>query len=350
MKKIPVRTARPYEVWIGAGLRREIGKVSRAIGGEAPELRAAIVTDTTVAGLYLDDLRRALSEAGIGVEVFTFAPGENSKTLATYEKLIEFLARRRLTRSDLVIALGGGIPGDLAGFAAATFLRGVKFIQVPTTLLAALDSSVGGKTGVNLSCGKNLCGAFYQSSQVVCDTETLRTLPAHQWADGAAEAVKYGMIADAELFELLASGGLHRATETVISRGVEIKAEVVAEDEFDRGRRQLLNFGHTLGHAVEKCSDFAISHGHAVAIGMILVTAAAARRGICPPELPNRLEAALTALELPTECPFSLTELLAAAASDKKRSGAMINLVVPEALGVCRLEKLEVSALGEFFA
>ena len=349
MKRITVNASTPYEVRIGGGVLRQAGAFCRELHGSGP-CRAAVITDDTVAELHLPALLASLEEAGIPAEVFRFAPGENSKTLAVYGEIVEFLARNRLTRSDWIIALGGGIPGDVAGFAAATYLRGIRFLQIPTTLLAALDSSVGGKTAVNLGAGKNLCGAFHQPSGVLCDPDALATLPEATFAEGAAEGVKYGVIADAELFAKLEAGAFRSDLEAVIARCVSIKAAVVAEDEFDTGRRQLLNFGHTLGHAVEKCSDFAIAHGNAVAIGMVLAARTAAAHRIAPPELPLRLEALLRKLRLPTGSPFSTAELLAVAAGDKKRTGDTIKLVLPRRIGECFLHPLRVAELPEFFS
>ena len=348
MKKIAVNASRHYEVLIESGIRHRAGDFVRQIGG-AEDLKCAVITDSTVAGLYLEDVKKSLAQSGINTVSYIFEPGENSKTLASYCNIVEFLAENGLTRSDVIIALGGGIPGDIAGFAAATFLRGIKWIQMPTTLLAAVDSSVGGKTAVNLRAGKNLCGAFCQPNVVLCDIQTLETLPPQIFADGAAECVKYGAILDETLFSDMGKGMMTTGLAEVISRCVEIKAAVVADDEFDTGRRQLLNFGHTLGHAVEKCSDFAVSHGHAVAIGMVLVAEAAAANGICSREVPERVKTLLCALDLPVVTDIPLADLLRAAAMDKKRTGNSITLVVPEKIGKCVLKKFNISEVKEFF-
>lgn len=226
---------------------------------------AVVVTDDTVRALYGQTVADSLGRAGVRAQCFSFAPGEDSKSLATYGALMEFLAESQLTRAGAVVAVGGGVVGDLAGFAAATYLRGVRFVQVPTTLLAVVDSSVGGKTAVNLAAGKNLAGAFYQPSLVVVDMGTLHTLPPEEVANGLSEMVKYGAIADETLFAQMASGGYDEARA---ARCVEIKADFVRQDEHDSGARQALNFGHTIGHAIERASNFLISHGRAVAIGM----------------------------------------------------------------------------------
>lgn len=348
MHRITVNTQTPYEIRIGRGILPRTGAFCRELHGPQP-CRCAVITDDTVAALHLPALLASLKAAGIPAETFRFPPGENSKTLATYGEIVEFLARNRFTRSDWIIALGGGIPGDVAGFAAATYLRGIRLIQIPTTLLAALDSSVGGKTAVNLEAGKNLCGAFHQPSCVLCDPDTLTTLPDGIFTAGAAECVKYGVIADAELFAALETGALRNELESVIARCVAIKAEIVAADEFDTGRRLLLNFGHTLGHAIEKRSNFTIPHGNAVAIGMMLAAKAAAAHRFAPAELPERLGALLTRLRLPTESPVPIRELMPAAAADKKRFGDTIKFVLPKRIGECFLLPIKVTELAEFF-
>ena len=347
MKIVNVNTGKPYQVVIGDGIRRNVGKTLLELAGKC-DVKAAVITDTTVEKLFLDDVVASLKSAGIECVIYSFAPGENSKTLDTFGNIVEFLAANHLTRSDFVVALGGGIPGDVAGFAASAFLRGVRFVQLPTTLLAAVDSSVGGKTAVNLGAGKNLCGAFYQPGIVLCDPETLKTLPKQEFACGAAEVVKYGMISDPELFAALEKGALDSDVAGVIARSVEIKAEFVSEDEFDRGRRQILNFGHTWGHAVEKCSKYSIQHGEAVAIGMVKMTKVAAKKGFCPSELPERLVKLLEFLQLPTATDIPDEQLLGALLSDKKRSGNKINLVLPRKLGECFLHTVDVGEIAGF--
>ena len=245
-----------------------------------------------------------------------------------------------ITRSDALVALGGGVCGDMAGFAASCYLRGIKFIQIPTTFLAAIDSSVGGKTAVNLDCGKNLMGAFYQPSLVICDIDTFKTLPDEVFADGIAEAVKYGVIFDKALFESVSRDkSLWNLTETV-KRCVEIKADIVNADERDTGIRQLLNFGHTIGHAVEKNSDYEITHGHAVSIGMVIVA------GFVDNSIADEIAGVCIKHNLPVWCRYSAEQLFAVALSDKKRTGDYITLVVPEKIGKCVLKKIPASELA----
>ena len=238
----------------------------------------AVITDSNVDKLYSNILISSLEKSGYKVSKFVFDAGEQSKNANTFVDILEFLANSGLTRSDCVFALGGGVVGDIAGFAASVYLRGIKFVQIPTTLLAAVDSSVGGKTAVNLPAGKNLVGAFHQPSLVLCDLDTLDTLPESVFQDGCAEVIKYGVIYDAGLFSHLAENGLAFEREYVISRCVELKRNVVEQDEFDTGARQMLNYGHTIGHGIEAQSGFSVTHGQAVAIGMAIVS----RASHCP--------------------------------------------------------------------
>jgi 3-dehydroquinate synthase len=344
IKNIQVAASRPYEIIIGHGLLADAGELVRErLGGS----KAAIVSDENVAPLYANQLAAALTAAGYLVCQYVLPAGETAKSAPYFIELLEFLASHQLTRSDLVLALGGGVVGDSAGFAAASYMRGVRLAQLPTTLLAAVDSSVGGKTGINLTAGKNLAGAFYQPHLVLCDYATLDTLPQEYLIDGCAEVVKYAMIADPGLLDLL-QPPLKPYYEEIIARCVSIKSQVVAADEFDTGRRQLLNFGHTFGHAIEKCSGFHLSHGRAVAIGMALASRAAAARGVCGPECPERLQQVLLALGLPVECPYGEDELLQAMLLDKKRSGNTFTIVVPEQIGSCRLEQVDQEQLREY--
>ena len=235
--------------------------------------------------------------------------------------------------------------GDLAGFAAATFLRGIGFLQLPTTLLAAVDSSVGGKTAIDLTNGKNLAGAFYQPQAVLCDLDTLDTLPAEVFADGCAEVIKYGMIGDPALLARLETVDFRADPEELVARCVAQKRDLVEQDEFDTGARQLLNLGHTLGHGVEACSGYMVSHGRAVAIGMTLVTRAAVAFGRCPAEVLPRLRRLLERYGLPDATAYSAQALYEKTLSDKKRSGDTISLVVPVAWGASQLVRIPVSEL-----
>lgn len=342
MKKVHVTASGEYDVIIGKGILSACGNLISEI---FPKGKTVIVSDDKVYALYGETVEKSLQENGFSVEHFTFPNGEKSKTVSTYTQILEFFAKAGLTRSDFVVALGGGVTGDMAGFAAATYLRGIKFVQIPTTFLSAIDSSVGGKTGVNLDAGKNLVGAFHQPSMVICDTDTFKTLDEKTFADGVAEAIKYGMIKEPALLEKLAGDF---DIDEVVEICVEIKRDVVGKDEFEHGERKLLNFGHTIGHGVEKCSNYTITHGHAVAIGMAIITNAAEILGICDSGMNRKLDELLTRCGLPTKCPYLAEELYKVALSDKKRSGDYITVVLPKTLGECILKKITVDELLEY--
>ncbi len=341
MITVTVHASKAYDVCIGSGLLARAGALAK---GALSPCRALILTDDNIAPLYADTLTDSLQHAGFAPEVYVVPHGESSKSLATLGEVLEHLASKTYTRTDALFALGGGVVGDLGGFCASVYLRGMPFVQVPTTLLAAVDSSVGGKTAINLDAGKNLAGAFYQPRLVICDTDTLATLPPDIFADGCAEVVKYGMINDQDLFRMLQSGA-SPASEHIIARCVQNKRDLVEQDEFDADVRRLLNLGHTVAHAIETLSSFEISHGKAVAMGMISIARAAVAHGLCAK---NDLDALITltqTLGLPTECPYGTAEIATAALSDKKRSGERITLVVPYAVGDSRLYELPAAAL-----
>lgn len=340
MKIIHVSASKEYDVLIGAGLLARAGEEIRKISSAK---KAVIVSDETVWCHYGEVVKRSLEENGFAAMHFVFPAGEESKTLATYGEILNFLAENRLTRSDLVLALGGGVTGDMAGFAAASYLRGIDYVQIPTTLLAAVDSSVGGKTGVDLPAGKNLAGCFHQPSLVICDVHCFGTLRQEQFRCGMAEVIKYGVLGDEDFFESL-SGPTLGMTE-LVARCVGMKRDIVAEDEFDNGCRRLLNLGHTVGHAVEKCCSFTLSHGDAVAVGMAVMTRAAVRRGICEESALQRLLAMLTHFELPVSTDCSAEEVFSAALADKKMSGGTLHLIVPERIGCCRVEPIPAEEL-----
>ncbi len=342
MKKITVNTSKVYDILIGAGLLDKAGDcVAHVTKGRS----AAIVTDDHVDALYGDRLAGSLSGAGFSVVKHVIPHGEPSKNAANFIALLNFLAHAQLTRPDAVIALGGGVVGDLAGFAASAYMRGIGFIQIPTTLLAAVDSSVGGKTAIDLDSGKNLAGSFYQPDLVLCDYALLDTLSEDCYRDGLAEVIKYGIIADAKLFDML-NPPVKLRIEEIIARCVTIKRDVVTIDEKEQGQRKLLNFGHTIGHAVETCSNYEISHGKAVAIGMAIISRASSKMGICDEATSRQIVALIKSFGLPVTTEFSAGELTGAALSDKKRTGGIITLVVPEQIGMCVLRETPVSELA----
>ena len=345
MKEIQVRASRTYNVLIGSGLLPKLGSEVKKVCNAT---KAAVVSDTNVFPLHGAATISSLENAGFQVIYFVIQAGEESKNGSVYLELLNFLAENHLTRSDCLVALGGGVVGDLTGFAAATFLRGIPYIQVPTTLLAAVDSSVGGKTAIDLPAGKNLCGAFCQPRLVLCDIDTLDTLPEDIFRDGCAEVIKYGILYDPALFDHLSQHGLSFRREEVIARCVELKRDVVMEDEFDTGARMKLNLGHTIGHGVEAQSHFGISHGKAVAIGMAIVTRAATRAGICPASVRDQVIDTIKTFGLPTDTSYDAEALFHSALSDKKRSGGTVNLIVPTAIGSCDILPTKVEDLKSF--
>ena len=339
MNTVTVNASKSYDIRIGAGLLPTLGAEVEKLGKVQ---KVCIVSDGTVFPLYGKIVTESLENSGFEVFSYVFPSGEISKNGIVFLAVLDFLARHEMTRTDLIVALGGGVVGDLAGFAAACCLRGVRFVQVPTTLLAAVDSSVGGKTAIDLPAGKNLAGVFYQPSLVLCDTDTLRTLPTEIFRDGCAEVIKYAILYDGELFTYLEEKGLDFDAEAVITRCVSLKRDVVAADEFDTGVRMKLNLGHTIGHGVEAVSRFEISHGKAVAIG----TAMVARASRCP-DAP-RILSLLEKFGLPTCADSAPDALYAHTLSDKKRSGGTINLIIPRKIGHCDIVPTPVESLRSF--
>lgn len=395
--------------------------IREALGREPADTKLCIVTDETVAGLYGSRehaLWQSLEHAGYQVFRFVFPGGEETKNIKTIEEILNYLADNRFSRSDALIALGGGITGDVTGFAAASFLRGIEFIQIPTSLLAVVDSSVGGKTGVNLNAGKNLAGAFWQPSAVLFDPNVLETLSDDLKLDGIAEAIKAGIIGGFEgiseardlsgsassaacsemsgsdvISEHEKSNNSCQISNTAVSMNidhagmpeniktheqgehidhvpaingdidlndhlllthiaaaaVDIKRRIVEEDERESGVRQLLNLGHTPAHAIEKCSNYTIRHGHAVAIGMAMISTAAATIGWTTPEYRDSIINMLKSFGFPLECRYTPGQLAEAALRDKKVRGSNITLVIPESYGKCRLRTIPTDRLEEFF-
>ena len=344
MESVIVHTAQPYEVLIGEGLLEEIGpRTAEAVSGR----RVMIVSDDRVAPLYLDRVERLYREAGFQTGHFVFPAGEGSKRLATVEQVLEAANAMELTRADLFCALGGGVVGDLTGLASALYQRGVDFVQVPTTLLAMADASVGGKTAVNLVSGKNLCGAFHQPRLVICDPETLKTLPEAVYAEGMAEVIKHAAIRDGGLLRRIRE---KESPVTVIADNIRIKSEIVSQDERETGTRKLLNLGHTFGHAVEKLTGYTIYHGEGVSIGMMIAARTAVERGLCPPEVYAELREALEAENLPVTTRFTAEEIAAAAMNDKKRQADQLTVVLPTGFGKSELFTLPASELAAWIA
>lgn len=336
-----VKASTRYQVIIGQDILRNTGsEISRII----PKCKAAIISDTNVFPLYGKTVRESLENAGFSVSEYIFPAGEKSKNLSTYAKILDFLSKETLSRKDIIIALGGGVVGDMAGFCAATYLRGIKYVQIPTTILAACDSSVGGKTAVDLDCGKNLVGAFHQPSLVICDTKCFETLDKRQISCGFSEIIKYGMISDKKLFDSLLCDKAD--IEEILSVCVKIKSGIVERDEKESGERKLLNFGHTLGHAVEKHSDFSLTHGDAVAVGMMMICEICEKTKLCE-NVTEPLKKLLEKYSLPLQYKISKEEILKLVLNDKKADSDSITLVVPEKIGKCVLKNVTFDALSE---
>ena len=336
MTTVTVSASRNYDIHIGQGLLSRLGPLTSELGRCS---RVCIISDSNVWPLYGKIVEDSLLKSGFSVISFMFPAGEESKNAETYLSLLNFLAGNQITRTDLLVALGGGVVGDLTGFAAATYLRGIRYIQIPTTLLAAVDSSVGGKTAIDLPAGKNLVGAFWQPSLVLCDTDTLNTLPREVFLDGCAEVIKYAVLYDPQLFDELERTLLEFNRESVITACVTHKRDVVMSDEFDTGARMKLNLGHTFGHSIESVSNFTVSHGKAVAIGIAMVC----RCSGCVDC--NRVLALLKAFGLPVSTEYSAHTLASHALTDKKRCADSITLVIPHSIGNCDLKTYPVDAL-----
>ena len=346
MKTVHVDTGRPYDIYIEKGVIDSAGEYAKKLSNAQ---KVTIITDSNVAPLYQWRVINSLSAAGFTVHTHVFKAGEESKHLGTIAEMYKALADFGMTRKDLIVALGGGVCGDMAGFAAATYLRGIDFMQIPTSLLAQVDSSVGGKTGVDLPQGKNLVGAFHQPVAVLIDPDTLLTLPDQFIIDGMGEVIKYGCIKDAAFFAFLEQENALQHLEEVIETCVSIKRDVVSRDEREAGERMLLNFGHTLGHAIEKLRDFkGITHGMAVAVGMVMMTRAGEKQGVTEAGTTARVEALCKKYLLPVKESFSAEELAKAAQSDKKTAGGGISLVLLHTIGDSFTKKLPLDEMTQF--
>ncbi len=344
MIKVQVNASKQYDILIGKGILQNAGEYIKNIKAQC---RVAVISDDKVFKIYGKAVTASLEKAGFEVYSHIFPNGEKSKTLKTYGKIMTFLADNLITRTDLILALGGGVVGDIAGFCAATYLRGIEFVQLPTSLLAAVDSSVGGKTAVDLPNGKNLVGAFHQPSLVVCDIKCFDTLDKRQIASGFAEVIKYGVMCDEEFFEVLEAGKDTLDMEKVVERCVSIKRDIVNQDEFESGKRMLLNLGHTLGHAVETHSMFDLTHGEAVSIGMMMISLMSQRGGYATENFCDRLNDILVKYNLPVDYDILDEELYLFACEDKKKNGNTITLVMPKKIGECELVKMPLSELEE---
>ncbi len=330
MKTITVKASTEYKVYIEKDLLCNTGKIFRRdLGGT----KVIIITDSNVDGLYVDQVIQSLESESYDVFKYVIEAGESNKNLNTISDILSFMAEKDLSRKDIIVALGGGVVGDAAGFVAAIYMRGIDYVQIPTTILAAVDSSVGGKTAVNIPEGKNLAGAFHQPKAVICDTRTFDTLPQRQVRNGFAEIIKYGVIRDEHLLDRLGDDVADKDIADMVESCVRIKAEIVQADEEDRGIRQILNFGHSIGHAVEKLSNFQLLHGEAVACGMVEICRIGERLGYTKSGCRDRIIESLEKVGLSGKMNYRAEEILAVMRRDKKTEGDSINLILPIEIG-----------------
>ena len=347
MKKLTVNVGKTYEIIIEKGIMQECGAYIKKVSSAK---KVCVITDSNVAPLYLDRVVSDLEKEGYEVFSFIFKAGESSKTTAVIVEMVEFLAEKGLTRKDLVVALGGGVCGDMAGFAAAIYLRGIDFVQIPTTLLSQVDSSVGGKTGVDLPQGKNLCGAFHQPVLVLIDPLALHTLSDHYFSDGMGEVIKAGCIKSAQLFEKIENKDVKENIEEIIFECVDIKRGVVERDEKEQGERALLNFGHTIGHGIEKLHNFSgVSHGEAVGIGMLMISEIGEKAGLTEKGTADRIKAVLEKYNMKTSDNHSAESIIEAMQSDKKRTLNGINFVMLKSIGNSFIYPVENEKINKLF-
>lgn len=342
-KTIRVKTHTEYDVLIGKNLIKNAGKLIKQV---ISPCKIAVITDDVVDRIYSETLVESLEKQKYQVVKFVFHSGEASKNMETYTDILNFLALNQLTRTDAIVSLGGGVVGDMAGFCAATYLRGIKYVQVATTLLAQIDSSVGGKTGIDLKEGKNLVGAFYQPSMVICDVNVLSSLPERVFRQGMGEVCKYAIL-DKEIFEHVENNLAD--IEKLVYLCVDYKKRIVEEDEFESGNRKLLNLGHTVAHGIEVFSNYKIAHGDAVSMGVKVVINSAYRLKYIDNETRERM---LNVISKCSDCvlfKYTVQEVLQAVVYDKKRSGDLISIVMVHGIGDCRVEKIKFSRLMEYF-
>ncbi len=344
MKKLSVKG---NDILIEKGLINSVGALSKSV---LKGRMITLISDSNVYKIYGDDVKTDLENSGYEVYTYIFPAGESSKTTSTVVDMVEFMAEKGLTREDGVVALGGGVVGDMAGFAAAVYLRGIKFVQVPTTLLAQVDSSVGGKTAVDLPQGKNLCGAFHQPSLVIIDPNVLDTLSEHYFADGMGEVIKYGCIKSETLFKRLENENAKDFIDDMIFECVDIKRAVVENDEKEHGERALLNFGHTCGHAIEKLWNFeTVSHGEAVGIGMVMISQVGENMGITAKGTTERIASLLEKYGLKTVDTHTDAEIVSAMNADKKRTGTGIKFVMLNSIGDSFINPVKTEDIAGIF-
>ena len=342
-KIVSVKASCEYPVIIGRDLLKRSGQI---IKEKIAPCTVAVITDDNVDKLYSKVVTESLVQAGFKVVKFVFNNGEQSKSLKTYGEILSFLASNNLTRTDAVVALGGGVTGDMAGFVASTYLRGIKYVQIPTSLLAQIDSSVGGKTAIDLAEGKNLVGAFCQPTVVIADIDTLSTLPGEVYKDGLGEVCKY-LLLDEKIFSLLQGD---YQLEELVYLCVDYKRKIVEEDEFESGNRKLLNLGHTPAHAIEKLSGYVVTHGKAVAMGVKIMLDSSKKMGYLSAGDYELAVKTINSLVGENPCPYTAEELAENSLVDKKRSGDNITIVTVHGVGDCRTEKIHVNRLLEYLS
>lgn len=342
----------PYDILIERGSLTKTGECARSIWNCQ---KIAIITDNHVGDLYANQVKSSLEEAGFEVILFEFLEGEASKNLTTVNKAYDFLIENNMTRSDGIVALGGGVVGDLAGFVASTYMRGIPFLQIPTSLTAQVDSSIGGKTGVNTPKAKNIVGTFAQPKGVLIDPDVLVTLGERELIEGMGEVVKYGLIDDVELWDLLEKldgkpQSILENAEQIIYHSCNVKRKIVVEDEFEGGVRMYLNFGHTIGHAIEQTAGYGkVMHGEAVAIGMVQISRVAEKKGLMPDGITDQIEAMCAKFGLPTAHePWHVDDLYAALTHDKKARGNSIKTVIVPELGSAAINQIPLEEMKEY--
>lgn len=353
MMTVNVCASKEYNVEIGDGIVSKLGEMTKAVCPKA--IKALIVSETNVAALYLDVVKAQIEDAGIEVSTYVFEAGEKSKNINEIAGMWDKMAEAGFTRTDIVVGLGGGVTTDMAGFAASTFLRGIDVIQVPTSLLAMVDASVGGKTGIDIPMGKNQVGAFWQPSLVLEDTSFLKTLPDDVFTEGMGEVTKYAFIMDEKLMDLLEkqNGNIRddaQVLENVIGMCVADKAEVINEDENDNGRRQILNYGHTAGHVIERDSGFTKPHGICVAKGMGIFMDACVKEGTLSAEDAKRMKDLLAMYKLPVSDEISAEDIVKGAMNDKKKRGNTLSVILVNKIGKAEIKKMTAEEFLKFLS
>ena len=346
MRNIRVNVKTPYWVLVDRGILSTTGALLKPL---LRAKKAIVITDANVDGLYSKIVVDSLEKAGFSTYKFVFDAGEKSKNINTYLDIISFLAKNTISRKDVLIALGGGVVGDLVGFVASTYLRGIDFVQIPTTLLSIIDASVGGKTAIDIKEGKNLVGAFYQPKMVIADLNTLKSLSLEEISNGLGEMAKYAILIGNEYFEMMADD-VYKNLDELIALSIEYKRDIVEKDEKEAGLRKFLNLGHTTAHAIEKLSDFTIPHGNAVSMGLVMMAKACVKNGLLRDEEADRIYNLIKKYDLANPQPFSIEDIAKEIALDKKSDSTCVDAIVINAIGECEIKAIPLSEVEEFLA